>query len=1720
MQGVESPSAPSVADVIIDIQEERTSLLDAASASTTATALTGRHGVVLPPVERPAIRMPSPRDLLPRGTERWAPNAEESGEVALLRARLGALAKDPLASARARLELARALRDAGDLPGATASATASLGRGSAESPPAATRAAAHAMLARLARDAGTVDAELPHLEQVAEHAPSPRAKADVLCERAARLELRRGPSSASLAIWREALALAPDHPATLGGLEVALDALDLHAELAAHLAHLADHVDDAELAAWLHTERAGILDRRCGDPRAASEALERALSLSNGIGPVRDACVMHASRHRDEGRLAALLEEEASLESDARRAARLELDAALLAIHANDPVRATRLLERALARARTTELVDGRVVDELLALHEAAGHAADVLRLRRIRLAFASGNRAEARALRAVASAAERAGDAGTAVLALERARMADPEDEVLLGELDRVLVAAGKRDQRVVLWVREAARRDTEASRSEALLFAAESARDDGRPGDALKHLQSAWLATPGKPAVMDAIVHALAPTVSGAERERARERVAMYVQAAETAPTRERRLYYLEKVAWMWDEVLGDPQLAARGYEAVLEIEPTRASAIVGLQTCAARAGDARALARAVLAEAELVSDRAAREALELRAATALETVDPSRCLDLVERLAESTETSIAVDAGKLVMRVHATAGRWEQVVKSLASRAARVPESARLALMLEQAEILWTHLSAPARALRAVEKALESHIEDDGVRDTYVRVLQAIGDVDRLRAGLERLAETAATPVARASLLVRAAELEERRPGGDERAVTLYESACAELSDELIHGRLRRLGGRVDVAPAFLSPLERATALLDSDVPSAGASDAAERLLGSTVPATPALRVAERLARAAAARPLLANVLVMQADAFSSPLAQLRALFALGRVLDETQPGRAGLDPWDRILAAGTADRAAVEAVVRRGYAAALAGDATTADLVAEALRRLLEVAVDDTERVLLCLDAACVFEHTGRPEAALPWLDEARRLDPTSLSAAMALARAANATGERAAGVAAARALAECCSDLKTKAELLRDAADLSIASGDEHGAAELLDAALAADADAVTVAARLAELHAKHERWDLLSASLRRALRQARTAEAIVPIATELADVSRKHLNDPLAAVSALERAREVSGSHTPTLLTLAELYIGQRAWPKALEVLGVIVEKARESTERHVALMGIASIEGKVLGNTKHAQEALRAAIVIDDAHPRALRMMVDTYRGTQSPERTGFLSRLAACEPDRALRRKTLLELADARHVEGDATGVEDAVIEAAALSEDNVTLQALGKIAGKDRAALARLMGRVITRARELGTPQNPAWLAMLGDIEVEVTQQHDAGVAHLEEALRLDTTLHAARLPLATALVNLRRHEEAVAVTVPVLGPERSPAMGALRREPRMIRLLESALAGMGRLQEAHVMRELRGITGDIDDAALLALDGRHHAYAELEPIGAPTLFEYVLPEEGRHPAVLVAAACAPLAGKLARVTLAELGASTRDRIKPRTAVPLRQLFDRATRAFGITDDIELAVSDAAPHAAVAIEDEPWILLPSSFAMLPEPRVMATLGRLLFRVALGVPWLNAVPRQTVVGIVAGWMRVAAPEWQATPDVDAAASEYEPRARRALDRKRRRSLEELGPRLADAPPLATDELLTALDRAEARAAYLLGGDLRWAIEQVTAGDASLGQSLRVGGQAALVAILGHPTARDLVRWAIGSDAIALRRRLGTLWV
>ena len=101
------------------------------------------------------------------------------------------------------------------------------------------------------------------------------------------------------------------------------------------------------------------------------------------------------------------------------------------------------------------------------------------------------------------------------------------------------------------------------------------------------------------------------------------------------------------------------------------------------------------------------------------------------------------------------------------------------------------------------------------------------------------------------------------------------------------------------------------------------------------------------------------------------------------------------------------------------------------------------------------------------------------------------------------------------------------------------------------------------------------------------------------------------------------------------------------------------------------------------------------------------------------------------------------------------------------------------------------------------------------------------------------------------------------------------------------------------------------------------------------------------------------------------------------------------------------------------------------------------------------------------------------------------------------------------------RRMLEEAATRLAlpqsRVPP--ADVFIGALLRAELRTAYLVSGDLLAAIDEVRNDDAALHEATLRPGQRSLAALLEHPLAGDLCRFALTAEATALRRRIGSVW-
>jgi tetratricopeptide (TPR) repeat protein len=1734
MHGTRAPAPSDPGAILLDssalveddesasIAADRASILDAAVNARTAAMLTGTHGVVAPPLDRAALTLPSPRDVLDEGTALEEVEGE-GASVALLRARAASVAGgvDPVVAMRAELALAYAqlAEDHPDAARASATRAASL----VEHAP-----AAHALLRELeaGREASAVDAQLAHVEHLVVHVSDALVRADFLAEKGRLLEARSGASPESIAAYVAALALVPDHAGALAGLEAALDATARWPALAALLGRLAGLAGDPGHSAWLHVERGLILDRRLDDAGTAVSALDRALELAPGLGPVRRVCVDHAIVHRDDARLASLLESEAALEKDAARATCLELDGARAWLAVGDEARATKLLEHAHSRPRTGRITDTRVASELARLLEKAGRHGEALRVRKAALAMVSGPRLELLAIRAVAASAERAGELSEAVLALERARVLDADDTTILEELDRLLVAARRHEARAVLWMREAALADDTRTKTRALLLAADAAADAGREVDAARHREAAWIADPSAPGVFDALAERLAPAGSV---ESVAKRVELYAKAAERTSDVGRRLHYLEKIAWSWDDVAGDAARAAQAYEDVLAIDPRRRSAIAGLGSAAARARDGKMLARALLAEAEVVENDEQRTDVRLRAAEALCEVDPERSLALAEAVTTSTHASYAMRARELCTRLHASAGRWELVGTSLAARRHAEPKkNAKVALALAEAAVLAQRVGDPDRALATLAEARELAADDPAIASAIVASLEAKGDEVALLGWLEKIAADAPDADARASYLVRAAEIAERRPASDDEAVRLYvlargalltDQIAAGTGDEglrLVEERLLRLGARAALPveeAKLVPPLLAAVRSLEGGRTADGAT--AGTLLASGARDFVTVRVAERLARTARSAPQLANALALSAEVTHTTLAA-RALMALASLVAWTLPEGTELGPWDRLVALGTRDAVVLDELVRRARANA---DPRALALAIEARRRRLEGAADDTERVVLNVELARLQRATGAVKDAATSAREALAIDPSSTGAAIVLAHAAASLGDRRAAVLAARALADVVRGGPARAALLRDAADLSAAEGDLSGAAELLERALEADPDAVLVAARLAHLQTQRGAWEDLARALRRGLFAARAAAAVVPMASELADVAKVRLRDPLLAIEALQRSREIAPQHVPTLFLLAELHIGQRTWDEALRALADVVACTSERGEKVVARVGRASILGRVLGRPAEADAELRAVLEIDPHELRALRALL-TLEVPEHPlaaaERAELLSRVVVAETRPAERLTALLELARVRRALGDEGGAEGALVEAAALSPDPTMLARIREAAGGSAEAAARILGRAMARAREAGTAFGPDWLVSLGELELGLGRL-DASIEHFDEALRLDPMRAPTRLAYARALSGKGQHESAAATLSPLLDSGDGRHLDAA-----FVRQLDAAFTGAGRTPQMLVARELRAVAGDLDAAGRASLEARRPMYvSDGEVLSGSTLRSFVMPHGfGKHPLWEVAGIGASLAGKLARLGLAEQGSSTKDRVKPKVVHPIRQLFDRLTRLFGLVD-VELAVSSHVAAPVIACEDATWLVVPSSFGDWPESRAIAALARPLARIALGVPWFGALPGDETLAIVVALARQSSPSVGTVPRerVDSLVTDYEPRARRALDRKKKKALEDLEDSLSRAPAVPVETFVDAILRTEARAAFLASGDLRGALDAVAVSERGLGDALRAPGRVALASVMAQPVARDLVAYAMGADATALRRNLGTLW-
>jgi hypothetical protein len=328
-----------------------------------------------------------------------------------------------------------------------------------------------------------------------------------------------------------------------------------------------------------------------------------------------------------------------------------------------------------------------------------------------------------------------------------------------------------------------------------------------------------------------------------------------------------------------------------------------------------------------------------------------------------------------------------------------------------------------------------------------------------------------------------------------------------------------------------------------------------------------------------------------------------------------------------------------------------------------------------------------------------------------------------------------------------------------------------------------------------------------------------------------------------------------------------------------------------------------------------------------------------------------------------------------------------------------------------------------------------------------------------------------------------------------------------------------------LLEQTLSKERRVDEAVVVSELRALCGELDDGRKAWLRARR-----LPPLDAQhavldrtSLVNHVLPPEGRHILLEVAVAMAGLEAKMMRSDLSELGISSRDRITSRSGHPTRVILDRVARQMGV-GEVELAIAPSVTRTRVLSQDVPWVVVPPALVEQTEMAQTANIARAVARIAFGVPWLEELPPPHIEALLVAAARQVVPGYGAD-DVDVLTlklvTQHEPTIAKLLSRRQKKQLEELAPHIASPqsrPPQA-DVFVNALARAELRTAFVVTGDLLTMVDEIRPLDQTLHRATDSSGPNALSAVLGHPFAGDVVRYALTPEATALRRRLGSTW-
>ncbi|MEL7368583.1 MAG: tetratricopeptide repeat protein, partial [Myxococcota bacterium] len=573
----------------------------------------------------------------------------------------------------------------------------------------------------------------------------------------------------------------------------------------------------------------------------------------------------------------------------------------------------------------------------------------------------------------------------------------------------------------------------------------------------------------------------------------------------------------------------------------------------------------------ARVDLASAKAVAhgDLVAAEQL-LRAVIAKSPDHPEARDILQERFEDAVaedDVDVAHRMGELLSDALRANEAWPELISVLRVRAGLHNEDPhdRIALNREAAELYQDKLEEPALAFSSFAQVLQDAPGLEDIRAQLESLAEQLDLQEPLVDALEAARDNAAAPEVRADLDRRIAQLVTGYLHEPERAARCWQTVLAHSPDDPealaaldpLFTDLGRWAGLTDI-------LERRAELSDSD-----------------------------------------------------PDLQFDLQMRLGRIWDEwlSEPEEA-IRWYQQARALRPTDPSMLSALSR------LLDAESHPQALLEVLEGLAAQITDVPSRVRLWARMAkLVDERLERPEEAIRWWSEIRRVDPGHAEAVEALEKLFERTQQWSELADLLEAQITEAPDERTMLRLQRR---LGLVRGTRLGsideAVQAWTEILKRNPNDVEALEALCQIYRGAERWDELVTTLRKLIPLQLEPADVKAIRFELAEVFLAHLNATDEAVESAKRVLDVAPHTVTELKRLEEIFVAAKAFSEAVKVMDARAAQAETRGQRIEILFDIARVYEEQIGRRSGAAAAYEQVLDLEPTSLKAYEALATAY--------------------------------------------------------------------------------------------------------------------------------------------------------------------------------------------------------------------------------------------------------------------------------------------------------------------------------------------------------------------------------------------------------------------------------------------------------------------------------------------------------------------